>query len=158
MGFATGFVCLGPFFIFALLPQDPTYTGVHVLIKIMNLQFGGFTLTTSILYLSLQVHRTNRLQQRNAIREQTEIINYLASPAGAYYRRFAPEYNQSKLEEVSELTPLPSRRPSREDVLKHQWNKEVETLARKALAVRWQDVQEIAMEGFRTISRFVKKE
>ncbi|KAL1985100.1 hypothetical protein VTN96DRAFT_8229 [Rasamsonia emersonii] len=114
--------------------------------------FGGFTLTTSVLYLSLQVHRANRLQQRNAIREQTEIINDLASPLGAYYRRFAPE-NQRKTRAEERLT-----RPSREDLLKHQWNKEVETLARKALAVRWEDVQETALEGFRTVSRLVKKE
>ncbi|KAL1964292.1 hypothetical protein VTN77DRAFT_7112 [Rasamsonia byssochlamydoides] len=122
--------------------------------------FGGFTLTTAVLYLSLQVHRANRLQQRNAIREQTEIINDLASPAGAYYRRFAPDHlNQRRKTKTDALLAPPSRpRPSKEDILKHQWNKEVETLARKAFAVRWQDVQEIAVEGFKTISRLVKKE
>lgn len=34
----------------------------------------------------------------------------------------------------------------------------METLARKALAVRWEDVQGTALEGFRTILRLVKKE
>jgi hypothetical protein len=43
-------------------------------------------------------------------------------------------------------------------MLKEKWNREVEALARKAYEVRWEDVRETAVEGFRTVSRLVKKE
>jgi altered-inheritance-of-mitochondria protein 5 len=107
------------------------------------------------LYLSVQVHRSNRLQQRQAIREQTEIINEIASPLGAYYRRFAPDSQQTPTVAVAGAEP---RRPSTEELLKHQWNKEVETLAKKAFSLRLEDVREDAMKGIKTISRLVKRE
>jgi altered-inheritance-of-mitochondria protein 5 len=117
------------------------------------LQFGGFTLTASILYLSVQAHRSNRLQQRQAIREQAQVINEIASPLGAYYRRFAPDAQQTPTVSVAE-----PRRPSAEELLKHQWNKEVETLAKKALSVRFEDVREDATKAIKTISRLLKRE
>jgi altered-inheritance-of-mitochondria protein 5 len=138
MGFMTGFVSYHfPF------PQQ----GVHHLI---HQQFGGFTLTASVLYLSVQVHRSTRIQQRDAIREQVAILNDISSPLGAYYRSFA--------QEETPLRKDTSKKPSAEELLKHQWNKEMETLATKALNLRWQDVSQTATEGFKTISRFVKRE
>jgi altered-inheritance-of-mitochondria protein 5 len=99
------------------------------------------------------VHRSNRLEQRKVIREQTEILNALASPAGAYYRRFAPE---------GVPTPTPRdferERAGTRAMLKEKWNHEVETLARKAYEVRWEDIRETAVAGFKTVSRLVKKE
>ncbi|KAN0084671.1 hypothetical protein V8E54_001138 [Elaphomyces granulatus] len=127
--------------------------------------FGGFALTSSILYLSVQVHRANRLQQQAMIREQTEILNALASPAGAYYRKFAPlqpeadSWKGKKYKEDNDVDDMSKRRrPSRQELLKHQWNKEAESLTRKALAVRWEDVRGTAAEGYKAITRLVKKE
>ncbi|CRG85220.1 hypothetical protein PISL3812_02333 [Talaromyces islandicus] len=115
--------------------------------------FSGFTLTATVLYLSVQVHRSTRIQQRDAIREQAAILNDISSPLGAYYRNFAQEETPSK--DSIAATP---KKPSAEELLKHQWNKEVETLAAKALNLRWQDVSQTATESFKTISRFVKRE
>ncbi|KAH8697020.1 hypothetical protein BGW36DRAFT_358835 [Talaromyces proteolyticus] len=114
--------------------------------------FSGFTLTASVLYISVQVHRSTRIQQRDAIREQVEILNELAAPLGAYYRSFAPE-TPSK----DSIAPKP-KKPSAEELLKHQWNKEMETLATKALNLRWNDVSHSAAEGFKTITRLLKRE
>jgi len=125
--------------------------------------FGGFALTSSILYLSVQVHRANRLQQQAIIREQIEILNALASPAGAYYRKFAPlqseagHWNVKKDKEDNDEV-FKRRRPSKQELLKHQWNKEAESLVRRALAVRWEDVRGTAAEGYKTITRLVKRE
>ncbi|KAJ9273444.1 hypothetical protein DTO212C5_518 [Paecilomyces variotii] len=114
--------------------------------------FGGFALTTSVLYLSVQVHRSNRLEQQRAIREQTEILNTLASPAGAYYRRFAPEVPEQKPRDFE------TERAGTKALLKEKWNREVEALARKAYEVRWEDMRETAVEGFKAVSRLVKRE
>jgi MICOS complex subunit MIC12 len=135
-------------------------------------QFSGFTFTTSVLYLTLQYHRSNRLHQQAIIREQTEILNSLASPAGAYYRRFAlPPHNRIKNKNLTELEEGDATadegeqqqqrarpRPGTEEILKHEWNKEIASLARRVFAVRWEDVTETAVEGCKTITRLVKKE
>ncbi|OJJ74042.1 hypothetical protein ASPBRDRAFT_527756 [Aspergillus brasiliensis CBS 101740] len=116
--------------------------------------FSGFALTTSVLYISLQVHKANRLEQRNAIREQTRALNWLASSAGAYDRRLLPrEAQQSPGEEKDRAT-----KPALKDFLKHRWNQEVETLARKAYESRWEDARDTAVEGWKTVVRLVKKE
>ncbi|EEA27677.1 hypothetical protein EYB25_001346 [Talaromyces marneffei] len=115
--------------------------------------FGGFTLTASVLYLSVQVHRSTRLAQRDAIREQVEILNDISSPLGAYYRRFAQEDDSQK----SSIAPQP-KKPSAEELLKQQWNKEVEALAKKTVTVRWQDVTNTATEVARVISDLMKRQ
>ncbi|KAL2832015.1 hypothetical protein BDW59DRAFT_157486 [Aspergillus cavernicola] len=112
--------------------------------------FSGFALTTSVLYITIQVHRSNRLDQRSAIRDQTKAINWLASSRGAYDRRLIPADETSPA-----LTPS---RPGMKDQLKHQWNEEVRTLARKAYDSRWEDVRDTAVEGWRGVKRFVKRE
>jgi len=114
--------------------------------------FGGFALTTSVLYLSVQIHRSTRIAQRDAIREQVEIINDIASPLGAYYRRFAQDVpNESSI-------VLPPRKLSAKDLLKQQWNKEVQALVKKTVSLRWQDVTNTATEVARTISELVKRQ
>jgi altered-inheritance-of-mitochondria protein 5 len=117
-------------------------------------QFSGFTLTATDLYLSVQVHRSTRIQQRDAIREQAAILNDISSPLGAYYRSFAQEEETPRKDSIAAT----SKKPSAEELLKHQWNKELETLAKKALNLRWQDVSHTATESFKTISKFVKRE
>ncbi|KAK1150290.1 hypothetical protein N8T08_000192 [Aspergillus melleus] len=116
--------------------------------------FSGFALTTTALYLSIQVHRSNRLDQRDVIREQTRILNQLASPIGAYDRRLAP----TTLPKPDKDTSAESSRPELKDLLKHRWNKEVETLARKAYESRWEDARATAAEGWRSVVRLVKRE
>ncbi|EED23972.1 conserved hypothetical protein [Talaromyces stipitatus ATCC 10500] len=115
--------------------------------------FGGFTLTASVLYLSVQVHRSTRLAQRDAIREQVEILNDISSPLGAYYRRFAEDDDLQK----SRIVP-PPKKPSAEELLKQQWNKEVKALAQKTFTLGWQDVTNTANEVTRVISELVKRQ
>ncbi|RAO64284.1 uncharacterized protein BHQ10_000296 [Talaromyces amestolkiae] len=119
--------------------------------------FGGFTLTASVLYLSVQVHRSTRLAQRDAIREQVEILNDISSPLGAYYRRFGQE-NDLQKSAIAPLPPPPQKKPSAEELLKQQWNKEVEALAKKTVTLRWQDVTNTATEVARVISDLVKRQ
>lgn len=117
-------------------------------------QFSGFALTTSVLYIYLQVHKANRLEQRNAIREQTRALNWLASSAGAYDRRLLPQETQKRPGEEEDR----KTKPVLKDFLKHRWNQEVETLARKAYESRWEDARDTAVEGWKTVVRLVKKE
>ncbi|KAJ5369645.1 hypothetical protein N7509_014257 [Penicillium cosmopolitanum] len=115
----------------------------------------GFALTTSALYITVTIHRTNRLEQRRVIRDQVEQINWLARSTGAYDRRNLPEDIPRTLED---------RFPPREgpitikEVLKHRWNTEVEKLARKAHETRWEDVRDATAEGWRGVMSLVKKE
>ncbi|KAL3459902.1 hypothetical protein BJX64DRAFT_263900 [Aspergillus heterothallicus] len=121
--------------------------------------FSGFALTTSMLYLTIQVHRSNRLAQKNAIREQTQAINYLALSRGAYDRRLLPADKDA--EEISaQAMGLGSPRPRSgvQDQLKHQWNEEVRKLARKAYESRWENVRDTAVEGWKGVRRLVKRE
>ncbi|PYI01709.1 hypothetical protein BO78DRAFT_401088 [Aspergillus sclerotiicarbonarius CBS 121057] len=115
--------------------------------------FSGFALTTSVLYISLQVHKANRLEQRNAIREKTRALNWLASSTGAYDRRLLPSDSEQE-----ELKKLRGSKPLMKDFLKQRWNQEVETLARKAYESRWEDARDTAVEGWKTVVRLVKKE
>lgn len=114
---------------------------------ILTIQFTGFSLTTTFLYLSIQVHRSTRLEQRNVIRDQVLLLNNLSSPTGAYNRRLAPR-------ETSEEASKPQ--PRTEDLLKHRWNKEVEKLAHKAYESRWVDVRNTAVDGWKAAMRLVK--
>ncbi|OOG01160.1 hypothetical protein ASPCADRAFT_920 [Aspergillus carbonarius ITEM 5010] len=115
--------------------------------------FSGFALTTSVLYITLQVHKANRLEQRNLIREQTRALNWMASSTGAYDRRLLP--SDAEQEEIKKLR---ESKPPLKDFLKQRWNQEVETLARKAYESRWEDARDTAVEGWKTVVRLVKKE
>jgi altered-inheritance-of-mitochondria protein 5 len=57
----------------------------------MRAQFSGFALTSTVLYLTIQAHRANRLEQSHTIREQLRSLNWIASPIGAYDRRLTPK-------------------------------------------------------------------
>ncbi|KAJ5610802.1 hypothetical protein N7510_007521 [Penicillium lagena] len=119
--------------------------------------FSGFALTTSVLYITVQVHRSTRLEQRRAIREQVDQINWLASSAGAYDRRFAPK--EKDLRDMEDRRRSAAQQPpTMKEVLKHRWNQEVEILARKAYESRWEDVRSTAVEGWSAVLRLVKKE
>lgn len=82
-------------------------------------------------------------------------INYLAASAGAYDRRFEPQYTPRRLEE------RPARRdeqPDMKEVLKHRWNQEVEKLARKVHETRWENVTDTAVEAWKAAMKFLKKD
>ncbi|KAJ5131785.1 hypothetical protein N7448_005943 [Penicillium atrosanguineum] len=117
--------------------------------------FSGFALTTSLLYITLQVHKETRLEQRKIIREQVDRINYLAASSGAYDRRFEPLYTPRRLEDRAARR---SEESDMKEVLKHRWNKEVEKLARKAHETRWEDVTDTATEGWKAAVKFIKRD
>ncbi|KAL4868139.1 hypothetical protein BDV12DRAFT_106495 [Aspergillus spectabilis] len=116
--------------------------------------FSGFALTTSVLYITIQVHRSNRLDQKAALRDQTKMMEWLASSRGAYDRRLLPQDEAPPLRE-GKLAPS---RPKMKDQLKHRWNEEVRTLAWKAYDSRWEDARDTAVEGWEGLRRFVKRE
>ena len=78
-------------------------------------QFGGITLTTSVLYLSLSIHQRNRAYQSALLRQQSLLLTSLVEPV--------PE------------PPEPPRyivdKPSIVEQFKDGWNSEIEG------AVRW---------------------
>ncbi|KAJ5151866.1 hypothetical protein N7492_010161 [Penicillium capsulatum] len=114
----------------------------------------GFALTSSILYISVQVHRANRLEQRRVIREQVDQINWLASSSGAYDRRFLPPDSRPREERTRESEDQTSIK----EVLKHRWNQEVEFLARKAHETRWGDIRDGATNVWKAALNVVKKD
>ncbi|KAJ5226718.1 uncharacterized protein N7469_006724 [Penicillium citrinum] len=115
----------------------------------------GFALTTSALYITVTIHRINRLEQRRVIRDQVDQINWLASSIGAYDRRNLPEETPRRLED---RFPKQNDPVTIKEVLKHRWNTEVEKVARKAHETRWEDVRDATSEGWKGVMRLVKKE
>ncbi|KAJ5527846.1 hypothetical protein N7513_012005 [Penicillium frequentans] len=115
----------------------------------------GFALTSSVLFITITIHRTNRLEQRRAIREQVDQINWIAASAGAYDRRFAPQDVPRRLEDRLHKN---DEEITMKEVLKHRWNQEVEKLARKAHETRWEDVRDTAVGGWQSATNLFKKE
>ncbi|BCR86954.1 MICOS complex subunit Mic12 family protein [Aspergillus chevalieri] len=118
--------------------------------------FAGFALTTSVLYITIQTHQTNRINQRNTIREQVQTLNWTSSPVGAYDRRFIPQDQDPR--RSTEYGTYRREPPTTKDMLKHRWNKEVETLVRKAHESRWEDARETVAEGWNAAMKYVKRE
>ncbi|KAJ5872290.1 uncharacterized protein N7529_004643 [Penicillium soppii] len=117
---------------------------------------GGFALTSSVLYITVQVHRSTRIAQRKAIREQVDQIDWLVSSSGAYDRRNLPTDIPRRRQE--ELEAQKRAEPTMKEILKHRWNKEVEVLTRKAYETRWQDVRDTVSEGWKAAARVVNRE
>jgi MICOS complex subunit MIC12 len=89
---------------------------------------GGATLTYSLLYLGLYIHRANRNVQRSLLSQQATILNSVVEP----------------------LPPLPEppayevRRAGIAEELKDRWNREVEKLVRNVQQTDWTAVREDA--------------
>ncbi|KAJ5297919.1 hypothetical protein PENANT_c012G03517 [Penicillium antarcticum] len=116
----------------------------------------GFALTTSILLITVQVHRSNRIQQRKAISAQVEQINWLTSSIGAYDRRNLPaDVPRRRREEIEAQNPSV---PTMKEILKQKWNSELEVLTRKAYETRWEDMRDAAIEGWKAAARVVKRD
>ena len=126
-------------------------------------QFTGFALTTSVLYITIQVHQSNRIQQRDAIRQQVQTLQWIASPIGAYDRRFTPkelERRQKNNETgyYSEPAGKQKQQPTTKELLKHRWNQEVQALARRVHESRWEDARERVADGWKSARKYVKGE
>lgn len=127
MGFTTGFVHSVSF-----LPQPFLHTNLP--------QLGGVTLTYSILYLSLYIHRANRNVQRTLLSQQAALLNSVVEP----------------------LPPLPDppayevRRAGLAEELKDRWNREVEKLVRNVEETDWSAKRELYEERIKTVWRKVR--
>ncbi len=86
---------------------------------------GGLTLTYSLLYLSVYIHRSNRTHQSLLLRQQARLLNGKIDPPEPEYEPPAYRIEQAGLEEQ----------------LKDRWNREVEGLVRKAQTTDWEAVR-----------------
>ncbi|QDS76598.1 hypothetical protein FKW77_007536 [Venturia effusa] len=95
---------------------------------------GGFTLTSSILYLTLSLHQQNRQQQALMLRQQSIILTNVVEPP-------LPE-------------PQVSSREARISVVesaKDRWNSEIERLVKKAQTTDWNQVGGRAADGLASL-------
>lgn len=83
---------------------------------------GGLTLTYSLLYLSVYVHRSNRTYQSLLLRQQARLLIGKIDPPEPEYEPPAYRIEQAGLEEQ----------------LKDRWNREVETLVRRVQTTDWE--------------------
>jgi len=88
-------------------------------------QIGGATLTTFVVYLSLNLHERNRIHQANLLRQQTLVLNRIVYPQPPT----APPTNREERASLSER-------------LKDRWNDELETNVRKLYNVDWASLRE----------------
>ncbi|KAI9706238.1 MAG: hypothetical protein M1820_004813 [Bogoriella megaspora] len=86
---------------------------------------GGLTLTTSVLYVTLSIHRQNRLSQSAFLRNQAIALNNFSDP--------------------QPLAPPPTARETRlnwSETWKDRWNTELENGVRRLYAVNWNEVRD----------------
>jgi len=122
MGFTTGLV----------RPSHP-----HPLTFQLTLpQLGGFTLTTTLIYLSLSLHTRNRVHQATLLHQQSLILNNVVEP----------------------LPPLPP--PTNREVkagvletLKDRWNAELEKNVRQLQYADWNGIRAQMEEGVSRVYR-----
>jgi len=97
---------------------------------------GGFTLTTTILYLSLSLHARNREHQASLLHQQAFILNQLVEPQPP-----APP-------------PIPREvQAGVWETAKDRWNKELEDNVRKLYQIDWDRVRENTEEGVSALWR-----
>ncbi|KAK5942218.1 hypothetical protein PMZ80_006173 [Knufia obscura] len=105
---------------------------------------GGLTLTYSLLYLSVYVHRSNRTYQSLLLRQQARLLNSKIDPPEPEYEPPAYRIEQAGLDEQ----------------LKDRWNREVEGIVRKvqttdweAVRIRWENRISSAFNGVRNTEK-----
>ncbi|KAK5171253.1 uncharacterized protein LTR77_004397 [Saxophila tyrrhenica] len=97
---------------------------------------GGFTLTTTLLYLSLDLHTRNRVYQSALLHQQSLILTNVVEPLPP--------------------SPPPTNREIQAGVLeraKDRWNAELESNVRKLQHVDWSDVRTRMEEGVSSVYR-----
>ncbi|EXJ62547.1 hypothetical protein A1O7_02985 [Cladophialophora yegresii CBS 114405] len=102
---------------------------------------GGATLTYSLLYFGLYVHRANRNVQRTLLSQQSALLNSVVEP----------------------LPPLPDppayevRRAGLAEQVKDRWNREVEKLVRNVQQTDWTAAREDAEQRLVSLWRTVRQ-
>lgn len=86
---------------------------------------GGLTLTYSVLYLSLYLHRNNRVHQSLLLSQQSRLLNSKLDPPEVEYEPPAYRIEEAGLNEM----------------LKDRWNREVEGLVRRVQDTDWEEVR-----------------
>lgn len=86
---------------------------------------GGFTLTTTLIYLSLNIHSHNRIQQAGLLQQQALILNNIVNP-------------------LPPTPPVTSRtlQGGLWDTAKNRWNHELENNVRKLYNTDWAAVRD----------------
>jgi len=100
-------------------------------------QLGGVTLTYSLLYLSLYLHRKNRTYQHTLLSQQSLLLNSLTNPrttssTSASEYQINPDTYEAEAERKEPLS----------EVLKERWNAEVEGMVRRVQETNWREVRE----------------
>ncbi|KAF1991100.1 hypothetical protein K402DRAFT_450743 [Aulographum hederae CBS 113979] len=98
---------------------------------------GGFTVTASLLYLSVAIHQQNRLRQSASLRQQALVLTNIVEPLP--------------------VAPPPTSREARTSIVeqaKDRWNADVERTVRWVASVDWNDR---AAEGFKNIVALGKR-
>jgi len=101
---------------------------------------GGVTLTYSILYFSLYIHRANRNVQRTLLSQQSNLLNSVIDPP----------------------IPLPDppayevRKAGLTEVLKDRWNREIEKLVHNVQETDWAQKRELYEERLAAVWGKVK--
>ncbi|KAK7511140.1 hypothetical protein IWX49DRAFT_590732 [Phyllosticta citricarpa] len=90
----------------------------------------GLTLTSSVLYLSVRIHASTRLQQSLALRDSSSLLRSVYDPEPSY----VPPSARVRLGGIG-------------DVAKDRWNGEVERAVRRVQGTDWRRVREQA-EGW----------
>ncbi|KAF2431893.1 hypothetical protein EJ08DRAFT_678062 [Tothia fuscella] len=91
---------------------------------------GGFTLTSSILYLTIQMHAQKRAHQSALLRQQSLILENIIRPLPAAPPTTAREARVGVVESA-----------------KDRWNGEIERLVRRAQSTDWRLVGERLERG-----------
>jgi len=86
---------------------------------------GGITLTYSVLYLSLHLHRANRTYQHTLLAQQSILLNSVVEPL--------PPPPPSPAYDVVNVGLV--------ETLKDRWNGEVESLVRRVQETDWNQVR-----------------
>lgn len=99
-------------------------------------QIGGITLTTTLLYLSLQYHTSTRAQQSALLRHQHSLLTHIVSPSPP-------------------VAPVAARetRAGLAERLKDRWNAELEGNVRKLQRLDWEGVREGVEESVSSLWR-----
>jgi len=102
---------------------------------------GGATLTYSILYFSLSLHRANRSYQHTLLSQQSVLLNSVVEP----------------LPPPPEPPAYTVKTAGLVEVLKDKWNAEVEGLVRRAQHTDWNQVRERVENGAGVVWRRLRE-
>ena len=122
---------------------------------------GGVTLTYSLLYLGLHMHRHNRMQQHLMLKQQTLLLNsFFDSPSQSTTSSTPATTSQQLTTPTSSITPFSlsltsplgsniltyerrrDGRPTFLTSLKTAWNDEVENVVRRVQDTDWDGIRE----------------